>query len=530
MPKYPTAYKSASKGYGSSPGLSKGETSDGFLPPPAPLPLVAPPPPPPVVPPLAVGAAAAASGGLGLAGAIVLGGVTLGLAIGLEVRAEIARARQRGQWGGGSPWRQSEEELIALHAEAVGPGILGYETVCVATVVECPPPFQQFWGKNSSLVCQDSCTSPGLAMDSSLFGTSPPNDLTEGETACLFSLIPDCSPGLHCGRLKGKWLYSPTAPWPPVYDPDGRPALFAPAEPWPAFPEEMPINRPVGAPPAVQPWGKPLPGEEPPGETQPHPDEAKPKVGVPAPVPWPIELPYPVVIVPGPFQPWPGGPVIVPTFPDVVITPGPVVRPAPRPSPTPKPNPAPNPVPTPVPTPTPPLSPSPSPSTAGGSVVLRPPRLRNKPPPEGTKERKVNIRTVAGRAWVLINFATEGMDLVGVLHDSLPEVCKAKRKWFNGRYHAPSMKRKAKAVFDCFEHMDLALALENYINNQFEDWFYGQLGRATGRATRNLGVTTGLNRAIRQSNQSDFSPQLPEVVYDPATGDVSIDWGTIGGG
>lgn len=166
---------------------------------------------------------------------------------------------------------------------------------------------------------------------------------------------------------------------------------------------------------------------------------------------------------------------------------------------------------------------------------FRPSSTRNKPAEKGTKERKLNIRTVAGRAWVVINFATEGMDFVQAVWGAIPKRLQSKPKWFNGKKHPVSFKRKLQDIYDHFEHIDLAHASWLFLNNQAEDFVFGQIGRRTGIATRNMGVTTGLNRAVRQTSKqagevTGESLELPSIVYDPATGTVSWDWGTVGGG
>ena len=43
---------------------------------------------------------------------------------------------------------------------------------------------------------------------------------------------------------------------------------------------------------------------------------------------------------------------------------------------------------------------------------------------------------------------------------------------------------------------DAAKFVEEYINNQVEDWFYGRIGQQVGSASRDLGLSTGAGRPL----------------------------------
>ena len=197
-----------------------------------------------------------------------------------------------------------------------------------------------------------------------------------------------------------------------------------------------------------------------------------------------------------------------------------------------------------------------SPSASGtgniGRRFTKPNSARQRPPAKRTKERKYTIRSVAGRALVAINFLTEAEDFIDSVWKALPKECKSK-----GRRVRFARKRDGKKfwgnaptdpltklgdLYRCFEHLDADTAIANYFNNQMEDMFYGTLGSAVGRASGVIGVTTGLDHAIREAEkgiaeasqtQGQEAPriELPEVRYDTETQNWVLDlpdW--LGGG
>lgn len=142
------------------------------------------------------------------------------------------------------------------------------------------------------------------------------------------------------------------------------------------------------------------------------------------------------------------------------------------------------------------------------------------------KERKLNIRSVAGRLWVVINLFTEGLDFLDVLYDSLPEEIRDQLFAENGGKFLDPL-AKAQAIFDNFETLELAEVFENYVNNQFEDLFYGKLGQGTGKASGNFNITTGLDHAIQDAQDAaagDEPLELPELHYNDAAGKWEVIW------
>lgn len=519
--RYPgSPYRAGSQGYGGNSGLSN--EKKGFLPPPvmpAPAPPVINPPPPPAVI-AAGGAAAAGAAGWPIA---LLAALGIGLYLGLQVRGDIRAARRAGRFGRGNPY--ATQQWFDLG------NWIGY-TLC-GTAPDTNP---TVWYDCGKIVKRYENSTSCNVTTWYLHGTA-------SSCADLFNGFPVGGPSGNTPYITEEWIgRAPnTLVWrmnPRSWARTGNPSrIQRQVLAWPVEFYPDPMDAPAGAPPGRRPFSPPFPGEEP-WNDDPSPSPSP----NPAPIPWAVpsvpETFPPVVEVPAPFQPWPGSPWIVPVWPDIVISPtpspGPTTRPV-RPSPRPTTPPAPGPAPTPTPTPDTPPAPTPEPTPAPGGVgvVYRPPSAKLQRPDKNTKERKLNIRTVAGRAWIAINIVTEGLDFMNVLHGAIPKHLRCKGKWFKGKWYPCSTNRKFKDIYDHFEHIDLAAAVVGYINNQAEDYIYGMMGRATGSASRNLGITTGLSRAIRGGQEAAVGDQpfeLPEIKYNPETGELGWSWGTIGGG
>ena len=141
----------------------------------------------------------------------------------------------------------------------------------------------------------------------------------------------------------------------------------------------------------------------------------------------------------------------------------------------------------------------------------------------------MTVSSVGGKVWLALNMFTEGLDFLQSLWEAIP---KAKRHppWLrkpDGSWDRIDWNDKLRDLYEHWEEIDPASAVANFINNEIEDRFYGQLGRATGKTSQKIGHLTGLNHAIREhqkrtdpTHDVDFLPQiteLPEVYYDPYT-------------
>jgi hypothetical protein len=130
---------------------------------------------------------------------------------------------------------------------------------------------------------------------------------------------------------------------------------------------------------------------------------------------------------------------------------------------------------------------------------------------------------------LVINSATEVLDFVDTLYNAIPEglidpatACAVH-----------DYKCKFGLIYEHFESIDVAEAIEQFLNNQVEDMIYGILGKKLGKITGQFGITTGLGRGINSGGQADVegadqSSLIPQLTYDPETGSFGIEWTAVG--
>ena len=130
----------------------------------------------------------------------------------------------------------------------------------------------------------------------------------------------------------------------------------------------------------------------------------------------------------------------------------------------------------------------------GPTFHTAPPRGR-KPPGRKTKEKKLSVRSVANRAWIVLNLATEGFDFIDALFGALPKDCqKAAKPTIDygpkgGGKADPYA--KAQAVWNCFGEIDWDKFVNNFINQQLTDMAVGMIGMTAGRYLKMTGQATG---------------------------------------
>ena len=450
---------------GEVPGPSKVQTSPndsgisgvpalGFLPPPPPMPTLAPPPLAPAVG--AGGAGGAAAGAL------------------------------RGAFSGGLDPRK----VLAGAVIGAGLGYLGWEVASwdyTPKVMWMPPGFYKHgWLHDGCPQWVNAVSQPYGAYAQ---GTGP------------FSLLgpgPDCAGvQFESGNAMGTGFVAATTEYIVITRKHrvSYPPFVVPWEEWRRpFPGvgvpapnavPFPAAQPDGVPwldPASVPMGVPTPSPKPPPHrfATPRPGEAPPK---PRPKEWPDTIVTPPVTAPiVEVPPLVGLPPVV--GPIIIIDP---TNPGPNPDPAPDPDP-------------------------GGGTAPKPPPGSRAPPRENESHHKINVKNVVHPGVHLaLNQVTEGLDLVRELYKAVPKKC---RHAAGVKTNRPSVAEKMKVIWHCRNSINMAEALANVLNNQFEDWVYGKLGRQTGKATRNLNLTTGLNRALRAA-QSAANPEgetiLPEL-------------------
>lgn len=119
------------------------------------------------------------------------------------------------------------------------------------------------------------------------------------------------------------------------------------------------------------------------------------------------------------------------------------------------------------------------------------------PPAPGVKERKVKVAT-SGPLRVFLDQIGESKDFVEALWDALPKELKEhktiNRPW-PYKSEKPKMQEMLSDLYKAWPKMDLAYfykAIDKVMLNQIEDWFYGRLGQAGGKAGAAIGRPTGV--------------------------------------
>lgn len=132
------------------------------------------------------------------------------------------------------------------------------------------------------------------------------------------------------------------------------------------------------------------------------------------------------------------------------------------------------------------------------------PEQGRKPSKKGEKERKFRMQKggVAMRILKLAGHVTESLDFINVLYDALPNQYRPGYYRIHGkggkiiwvkRWNASQWQRM-KAVYEHFDHIDVAKAVGGLVWEQIEDSFYARIGK-TGKAGaefRNNGFGFGI--------------------------------------
>ena len=163
----------------------------------------------------------------------------------------------------------------------------------------------------------------------------------------------------------------------------------------------------------------------------------------------------------------------------------------------------------------------PPPPTVGYAFPARP---SNRRPFGRRKEVKVRM-SVAGRVvWGIVNFITESFDFLDAIHRALPYKLQAKPR----KGHAVTPIEKAERVWKHLDEVDMAKAVENFVNNQVEDYIFGrlspdaQINQATNSPTGKAASFGGRTESGQQFGEV-VNELVPEVHFDPETGEWQLD-------
>lgn len=148
---------------------------------------------------------------------------------------------------------------------------------------------------------------------------------------------------------------------------------------------------------------------------------------------------------------------------------------------------------------------------------------RNRRSGEPKKEKKTNIAVVGGVGWVVFNVLTEGMDFVDAMWKAIP----VEQRTRHAREH-----QKYVDLYRNWDKLDVAEALQNYINMQVGDMFAAFGSNQVKNVSQQLGIATGLDRAInlgrnsagkfRKENQGEDMVSLIPTIDIDSNGDMSV--------
>lgn len=113
-----------------------------------------------------------------------------------------------------------------------------------------------------------------------------------------------------------------------------------------------------------------------------------------------------------------------------------------------------------------------------------------RPPGPKEKERKVNVSKMMGAVIREgLSVATEFVDVVDAIYEALPESLRKKdwAKSMRENHRGLTPREKIKSIFDNGNSLDLNDVVDNIAEALIEDAILGQVGKATGRANRQIG-------------------------------------------
>lgn len=376
---------------------------------------------------------------------------------------------------------------------------------CTSPGTDASPPVRYFIANSGPMSCGTQVGLHPRHRDGDTFDT--PQDAVLGITthlpyvqAYLDEPIPVVGgPPDTKVRMLGEYLYTDDpidAPW--TYDGPLSPPALVPGYGTPVeYPSEEPELAPIMWPavPVVGPYPSTLPD----AGTQPS-----------QPVEEPVRSPAPTTVPMPTLPPWAPPAVIMP--PSVVVQPG-----------------------------QPPVPVQP-PDTVievvpGGSpTVTQPPGTAPTNNPPNPREVWRKGETPAGPRGIrtVVNVATEVGDFINSMYAGVPDELR------HSRCHQYDYYCQVATLYDVWDdpRFDAAEFVEAFVNNQLEDWFYGNIGQMLGQASRNLGILTGLNRALNAGGDAwnEFMEEegiegvdlLPTLAHDPETGAWSLHWELFG--
>lgn len=154
----------------------------------------------------------------------------------------------------------------------------------------------------------------------------------------------------------------------------------------------------------------------------------------------------------------------------------------------------------PVPGPTPTSPPDIVGDTTGKPIRRPQTRYAHRRPFRREREVKINVSAGGGIIRWALEQSLEACDAIEALHKALPKDLQAKRQ--PGSTGTPCL-RMGQALYRNWREVDMCKGVENLVNNQLEDWLYGQIGNAAKAAQKRGALPPSLRLAPLRAGRSD---------------------------
>lgn len=123
--------------------------------------------------------------------------------------------------------------------------------------------------------------------------------------------------------------------------------------------------------------------------------------------------------------------------------------------------------------------------------TLSPPAGSTTSRPRSEKERKIKLSPAFIIMLKAASATTEGIDFVNALYDALPDEAKVKFRDTEHVLRSATIQQKLQALYDGADKLDIPQAFQNLIQEQFQDYVYGKIGKASGEVSKAAGLNYG---------------------------------------
>lgn len=163
---------------------------------------------------------------------------------------------------------------------------------------------------------------------------------------------------------------------------------------------------------------------------------------------------------------------------------------------------------------------------------MKSPSGKPKKPQGKTEPPKGKLGKLGKAIWIGTGAASEGIEILQAAHDALPDWAKPDKHrdaYGNATEDpVPTIPEMIDALVKHGSQIDTAKMIENILNNQIEDFFYGKLSSGVKPFSQSIGHQTGLDRAAgaggRNVQEDEDNPLLPSVSIDGSSCSIKISW------